>query len=140
MKTKKIILLASLISVLFSFCEVEDTECVDADYSDCDTWEPFWGELVISLTINEENTLVPVTIYRGKIEENQIIKQCSIRTPTLYYEVPLDEYYTVKAQYKNNGQTIYAIDGDRIYKKSRKYCDSTCWEIKGGYFTLDLKY
>lgn len=140
MNTTTYILIAIFCSLILSNCNYEDTECVDADYSSCDTWEPYWGELDIDLTIDENNKNIPVTIYKGKIEENDVIKQCTIRTPKLYYEVPLDEYYTVKAEYKHEGKTIFAVDGDEIYKSSRDYCDSTCWEIKGGYYHLELKY
>ena len=136
-----IILLLLISTIIFPYCtDLEDEECYDADYSSCDTWEPFWGELDISLTINEENPEVPITIYRGKLEDEDIVKQCTIRTPTLYYEVPLDIYYTVKAEYKSGDKTIYAVDGDEIKKHSTDYCDSTCWEIRDGYYNVELKY
>ncbi|HBS85161.1 MAG: hypothetical protein A2W91_01615 [Bacteroidetes bacterium GWF2_38_335] len=125
---------------LFSCDDVEDPECEDYDYSSCDTWEPKSAELVISLTINEENLKVPITIYDGKIEDNIVVDHCTVPNNKLYYDVPIDHFYTVMAEYKSGDKTIFAVDGEEMKKKSSTVCDSTCWTVKGGYLNVTLRY
>jgi len=43
------------------------------------------------------------------------------------YNMPIPEYYSVRAIYKLDGKTIYTIDGVKMDKKSVQKCDSVCW-------------
>ncbi len=47
-------------------------DCLNYDYTDCNTSEPSVVPLHIKLSINSENPVVPITIFRGKLENNNI--------------------------------------------------------------------
>lgn len=117
----------------------DSVDCSTYDYSDCITSEPYDGRMNVKLTINDENPKVPISIYRGKLEDNDLYL-----TDTVYKEnydtlLPIDYFYTVTAEYKRNGEKIFAVDGDNIKKSHANVCDSVCWDIKTGSVNLRLK-
>lgn len=135
-----LVFLGGLISSCESSTYPSDEDCIDYDYSDCNTIEPDEGYLTIKLTINKQNTHVPVTVYLGDIENNNIIEYDTIDQP--YYQVPvaLNQTYSASAKYMDGDKIIIAVDGDKIRKTSSIVCDSTCWKIKGGDIDIRLKY
>jgi hypothetical protein len=112
----------------------------DCDYSNCMSEEPTLGELDMKLTINSENLLVPLYIYRGNLEDNIILDTIFSDSENIKYEVGLNFLYTVVAEYIKNNDTILVVDGTNVEKISGYYCDSLCWNIKGGKLNLKLKY
>lgn len=133
--------IALLLLCLCTHCDIEDEEddyCDNYDYSDCITEEPDSGLLELYVTINKENPKVALTIFKGRIEDNDMVIADSTETASYEFNVLLDEYYSAKAVYKSGNKTIIAIDGDRIRKSSSKTCDSTCWSVHGGYINLRL--
>lgn len=111
-----------------------------ADCSECYTIKPDTAELIIKLTINDENPKVPIVIYKNNIEDNDIEFTDTAITEDYYIDVPVNKYYSVTAQYKVNEKTIIAVDGDKIKTKKIYDCDEPCWIIKGGYINVKLKY
>lgn len=116
-----------------------DVDCVSYDYSDCTTIEPDEAVLKIRVTINSENTHVPVFIYKGPIEDSIVVSVDTINTQELVISLPVNEYYSAKAIYKKNSQQIIAVDGDKIEKKGTSVCDSTCWSVNEGKINLEIK-
>jgi hypothetical protein len=122
--------------------EYNDTSSVDCntyDFSDCYTSEPYDGRMYVKLTINDENPKVPIAIYQGKLEENDLYLTDTVDNE--YYDtlLPIDHFYTIIAEYKRNGEKIFAVDGDEIKKSHAKICDSTCWDVQTGSVNLRLK-
>ncbi len=116
-------------------CDMKSTDC-----SECYTIKPDTGELIIKLTINDENPKVPIVIYKNNIEDNDIEFTDTARSEDYYIDVPINKYYSVTARYKVNDKTIVAVDGDKIKTKKIYSCDELCWIIKGGYINVKLKY
>ncbi len=140
---KSILLLIFSLLMIIScgdYDEYTDEDCYDYDYSDCNTIEPEEGHLMISLTINKQNPEVVITVFEGDIENNDIIAYDTIDQPFFQVPVKLDKSYSATAKYKVDDKTIIAIDGDKIKKTSSVICDSTCWDITGGYIDVKLKY
>jgi hypothetical protein len=136
--TGLILFLLSFVS--FFCCKNKTTDCEGYDYSGCQTTRPVKGTLVIKLTINEQNPAVHVKIFRGKFEQNDLIREDTLTDELWRPVLPVDEYYTVAAYYKAGGKTIIAIDGDKIKLKSAVKCDSTCYSVKDGKVDVKLKY
>ena len=52
----------------------------------------------------------------------------------------IDQYYSVTAEYKVDGKTIIAVDGDMMKaKNATSSCEFECWIITNGEFSLELK-
>lgn len=114
-------------------------DCSTYDYSDCNSIQPFDGNMHVKLTINSENPAVPLTIYRGKLEDGVVILRDTVSESTYDTLLPVDYSYTVTAKYTKGSSTIIAVDGDKISSSNTVTCDSTCWSVKPGSVNVRLK-
>lgn len=136
-KSMKYILI--ILVLFFSACKDSSEDCTDTDYSSCNTTEPTEGELKVVLTINAENPAVPLFIYKGKIEAGELLSVDTAESSFYSVILPVNEYYSVAAKYKSGSRTIYAVDGDKIKRKSSVMCDSTCWRVIDAKVNVKLK-
>jgi len=146
MKIKEKLLLKTfciyiLIISAISSCKVENNavDCSTYNYSDCNTIEPHEGNMNIKITINAENPSVPITIYTGKLEDNNILFRDTLSKESFDTLLPIDNYYSITAKYNKGSSVIIAVDGDKISKSKTKTCDSICWSVKTGNTNLKLK-
>ena len=142
MKKKSSLLLTVLLlimAILIISCD-KNYDFFEVDCSECYRIKPDNGELIINVTINNENPEVPIAIYRDKIESGRIRIRDTVSEKTVYIEVPLNHYYSVKAKYKVGNDSVFAVDGDRIKtQRVTDQCDTICWIIKSGRYDLRLK-
>ena len=130
------LLLIGFIAISFQCDKIE----LHVDCSDCYQIEPEWGDLFVKLTINDENDFVPLVIYRGNIENDDIEYIDTAYYKEYYLQVPLNKYYSVMAEYISGQDTICAVDGDKIRtKKNYDDCDEECYIVKGGIIDVRLK-
>jgi hypothetical protein len=115
-----------------------DVDCYTYDYSDCSTTRPYDTELNLLFTINKEFTWVPFEIYKGTVDKGELILRDTAWDNKITYIMPIPETYSVRAIYEINGQTIYAVDGDKLEAASKQICDSTCWSVDITNFDLML--
>ncbi|RLD66969.1 MAG: hypothetical protein DRI84_03630 [Bacteroidetes bacterium] len=137
-----------LVFVLFGFlsylysCErggadlpnVED--CENYYYEDCNTVEPFEGNLTLIFSINQQVHSVTFEVYKGNVDDGNLFFSDTSWNSSVDYIVPTNEYYSVKATYQVNGKQLHVIDGGSLRKFSRLVCDSTCWAVDD--LSLDL--
>jgi hypothetical protein len=127
--------------IAFSCKEISSSsDCENPDYSDCNTNKPVSGQLNIKLTINSENSSVPLVIYTGKIEDNNLYDTVTVTSGSYSTSVDIDHFYSVTATYKSGNKTIIAVDGDDVKSKSNTNCDSTCYSVQDGSIDVRLKY
>jgi len=131
--------LTFIVTILVFSCE-ETPFVFDVDCDECYIDKPDSANLIIDITINEENPFVPLVFYRGNIEDGIVEYRDTAREERRYLYSPVDEEYSVKAFYKSDSQTIIAVDGDKL-KTSRvsDVCDIDCWVIRGGVLDVRLK-
>lgn len=79
--------------------------------SECYKQKPRQHNIFTKITINEENQVVPVTIYIGPMEENNVRyeKDLSKHVNELWLET--DTYFTIVARYKLDGKTYRVVSG-----------------------------
>jgi hypothetical protein len=115
--------------------------------AECYSEEPDSADLIVKLTFNELNDSIPLVFYRGKIEDGTVewVDTATVQKypdGEYYLYSPVNEYYSVKAEYNSKGYNkVMAVDGDKL--KTRKItgeCDTDCWIIKGGKLDVRLKY
>jgi len=112
---------------------------VDCDKCFTDLSDKYSIELKV--TIDKENPFVPITLYKGKIDDGRIIDSDTIyNTPYYTIEVKFGEYYSAIARYRHKGRVIYAVDGRKLKKKlDESSCDKSCYVISGDELDLRLK-
>jgi hypothetical protein len=105
----------------------------DREYapSNCVRSKPSKGSLKVRCTINAEYPLIPITVYLGDFEEDQVMLRDTVDIPIVLYELPVDEYYSVAAEYRSEEDTLIVLRGARISTMSRDYEDATCWSVLG---------
>ena len=124
------------ISCKDSYVENDEEDCATYNYSDCNTLEPYTADVKLSFTI-KNNASVAFEIIEGRIEDGKTIVYDTTNTSVIYYNLPIPQYYTVKAIYKNGDNTIFAIDGVEMKATEVHKCDSICWDLQD--FELDLR-
>lgn len=145
MKTFNILQLVMILFCLIILQSCERTfvstpeDCMNYDYSDCNTSEPAVVPMNIKLTINWENPQVPITIYKGKLESRDTILSDTTGSSSYIALLKPDNYYTVEARYISGNNIIYAIDGDNVKKIRNQICDSVCWTVQEGNVNVELK-
>jgi len=137
---KKAIFISLLFLAALIACDKPVVDCQYPDYSNCITHEPDSGKLKVKVTINGENSAVPLVLYYGKTENNIICKTDTLYASDKEYKFPANVYYSVKVKYRSGSKIINAIDGGNIEKKSYLVCDSTCWVVKDVDLNLKLSY
>jgi hypothetical protein len=140
-KTLQIILsrLTALLIILsaWSACD-EYLGVVDCD--ECYSIEPDSADLIIYLTINSDHPEVPLVVFRGNIEDDTDWVDTAITSPYYLYS-EIDQFYSVKAEYKVGNRIINAVDGDKLQAKHvSESCDVECWVITGGEMNVELKF
>lgn len=127
-----------LLSGHFSGCEPEDW-MLEVNCNDCYGIQPDSANLIIYVTINQENDSVPLTLYKGSFDEGVIDWQDTATTEEFYLYSEMDAEYTVKATYHSGNQTIIAFDSDKMHLyNANEECGSPCHIVKGGIFDVRL--
>jgi len=139
MKKIKLLLLLLISFFIISSCD-DYVDCSDYDFSDCTFEEPTTGFLQITLTIDSSNDSVPVDLFIGKVEDG-IIDTSFIATEIKYvFELPINVYYSVRAEYNSLGTKVFAIDGEEMETYLSSECEQECWKIRGDDLYVRLKY
>lgn len=127
--------------LVMSSCERDEpVNAGDVDCYECYNPRPEWMKLNVKVTINDQNPEVPLTIYIGNVEDGNIDWVDTTNTNSYWVGVHPDQYYSVKAEYKDGSNTIFAIDGDKIQLKySEDSCEEPCYYAVGGYIDVQLK-
>tara|TARA_Y100001972_G_scaffold129224_1_gene195400 strand:+ start:6437 stop:6844 length:408 start_codon:yes stop_codon:yes gene_type:complete len=112
----------------FSMALILLITCVNCDgcFSSCDSG-PFFADLQIKLTINDENKDVPIEVYRGLYDDGILIIQDTISDDDLLdgrviYNLEAGLDYAAAATYNDGAKTIIAIDGGEMSLASTE-CD-----------------
>ena len=92
----------------------------------------------MSFTLNEENSIIPYTIYLGNAEDGNIYFSDTTINRYVVMEVPVNYHYSVEARYIKGGKTIVVYDGSKVKRKSYTECDSTCYYIREANLNLRL--
>ncbi len=112
-------------------CSSPDDGC-DKGYkpSGCRENEPPTGILRVTVTISSMNPRVPIAVYYGTVDANDVAFVDTLDQTTREYSVPNREY-AVTAKYAaiidHASATVYSIEGGSLSPDHADYCDGTCY-------------
>jgi len=133
-------MLLVLISGIAAFSCEQDPFVTNVNCDECYYNEPDSANIIVYLTINEENPYVPLVIYKGEVEEDRVEWVDTAVGDEYRLYSPVNEYYSIEAKYKSGNRTIIAVDGDKMKTSLvADVCDYDCYIIKGGYLDVRLK-
>ena len=122
-------------------CNPEEWEIIDC--ADCLPERPVVAEITVKVSISNLNPRVRINVYRGRLEEEDLVLSDTTSAEIWKTLLPADEYYSITATYNghNNYYDVTAIDGGLVRAREvRATCDEPCWIIRGNNFNLKLKY
>lgn len=97
------------------------------------------GELIIRVTIDEENLRVPVAIFSGDFEDGNVLINDTLSTISKTYLFPPGEYSaTSRYSHKNGTITIIAVDGGEIYVRDESCETLSCAKMIALKLNLEL--
>lgn len=137
---KSFITLSIIIITILTPSSCEDLKLfVDCDKCYNDLPEKYSIKVIVD--IDSENPYVPITFYKGKIDNGTIIDIDTIyHSPYYTIEVKFNEYYSAIAKYRHKGRVIYAVDGRKLSEKlDESSCSEPCYVISGDELDLRLK-
>ncbi len=112
----------------------------DVDCNNCYTEKPDFADLVIDLSINSKYPAVPVIIYTGDVEGNNVLITDTAYVSPYYAYVKVGRKYSVKAEYKSPEKTIYTVNGTRLKTLTvTDACDQSCYVIENEEIDARLK-
>ncbi len=133
--------LLTLLGIAWAGCqELLDENDLEPAPPDCIEVPPTEGYLSVRYTLNAQNPHVPIEIYRGDFENNDLILRDTLPSSHNPYRLPIDEYYSVVAKYLRGQDTIIVIDGDDIEADETEYSDKSCWSVDNGTIDVKLKF
>ena len=128
-----------LFILFFISCNEETTNQV-VDCSQCFAVAPDSGYLALHLTVNPDQVKVPVTIYLGNMEDQDVKFRDTVSQATVKILMPAGHSYAVTATYIRQNDTIVAVDGTSLeVKKAVGQCSKSCYVVIGGYLDLRLR-
>lgn len=114
---------------------------MEVDCSECYVEKPTEGKLNFKITINDENPEVPVTVYLGEYEKNQVRYTDTVDAEFFSIDIYPNRFYSARAEYRVGSVIIFAIDGDESETlKVTSQCETDCWIIQDAEVDLRLKY
>jgi|GEM_PF-1940899 hypothetical protein len=96
---------------------------------------PYFSDLYLFLTINNENPEVDIVIFNGRLERGDTVLTETV-TGSTTFELVADRYYSVTARYKQGNKEIVAINGKELKMEEN---DCGCKRAKNYTMNLVLK-
>jgi len=140
---RNLVFLSVIIVFIIAFSCEGGTSTFEVNCAECYVPEPDSFELLVEINNISEYDSVYLQFYKGNVESGELSWEgkVDVGTTEFLHRVPVNEYYSVKAIYAIDDETIIAIDGDRMTSKYiTDACDYDCWIIKGGILDVRLKY
>ena len=137
----KLILLlitTSLLNVCLDRYNAEEDCTERAWWKTCIETEPESGSLSIKVTINSENSAVPIQIFEDDFETGHLVLSDTLTATSMCYDLS-EGYYSVTARYNVGADVILAVDGDEIEFSIEEYCEGYCWEVEEANLDLELE-
>ena len=106
--------------LLISFALLMATISCTDDSCFCNSG-PFYADMKVKLTINDENPEVFLTVFEGNFEAQDTLIAEWINESTVYYEMEAGRYYSAVVVYQDGARQITAIDGRKM-KTSEDDC------------------
>jgi hypothetical protein len=139
MKSTRLFILFSLFVLVVIF----STQCRKRYATDCEpstfcNQEPIdSGEVHIDISYIEGGAGIPVILYKGNIEDNEILWADTVFTNRVTFYLPNKTRYAAEAYYQVGSQLYITLDGKKLKQKTTNDCGATCYSESS--ITLDLE-
>lgn len=134
-----IVAFATIALVPQSGCDESSYVFVDCD--NCYSNWPDFEEAELSITINSDNTYVPITVFEGPYEDGNVAYLDTAYSKTHYIIIDTDTQFTLQAEYRKDGRPYYVISGARLKTHyEEESCTDACYYVSGKEVDLRMKF
>lgn len=125
---KKVIFQLIIINILFWSCKkIEDWNINEK----CLSEKPETGDIYVNVSINNNIKSVPIEIRLNNYHSGQLIIRDTLTTTEKVYEVEVNNYYVVSAEYVKDKIKTTSIDGGKVStRKVTNEDGSECWNLR----------
>jgi len=96
----------------------------------CLSYEPNYGKIYVNVTLNNQITSVPIEIKLNHFDTGTLLFKDTLYESVKIYEVDINNYYVVSAEYFVDGKRIISIDGGKVSTYKYNQDDgSVCWNL-----------
>lgn len=93
--------------------------------------KPSFGSIYVNVTISNEIKSVPIEIRLNNFNTGELILRDTIYENEKVYDVDINNYYVVSAEYKKGNITTTSIDGGKVSTRKISHEDgSECWNLR----------
>lgn len=139
MKPNRVPVLLIILTIIISF----STQCRKRYATDCEP-SSFCnqlpidsGKIHIDISYTDGGAGVPVVLYKGNIEDQNILWADTVYTNRITFYLPNKTRYAAEAYYQVGAQLFIALDGKKLKQKTTNDCGATCYSETS--ITLNLK-
>ncbi|MBV6647118.1 MAG: hypothetical protein KI790_16795 [Cyclobacteriaceae bacterium] len=129
---KKSLFYCALISLIWSSACNNDN--CDDDFVSCPNG-PVYGDFRVQVTINDDNPVVDVILFRGRIEDQDTLLQEAFDEEVRTFSLEMDKYYSGLAFYRHEGADRFPVLNGKNFNSATDDCG--CDESRSS--SLDLK-
>lgn len=141
MLNKSTLYIFVLLTITLFGCDKKWTWATDADCSECKLAEQKKDFINIEITLNSDNPVVPIEVYNGDINDNNLAFLDTAKTTLYKREVAIGNKYTFLAKYKSGNRIINAIDATILTTYNIEgECNIACWVVRNNKLDLRLKF
>jgi hypothetical protein len=134
---KNIVIFIVLIMFIFG-CKPEYS--FEYNASTCLPAKPLSFTIHPKITLDYENKHIPVTVYLGSIDDNNIVIERTLSKEVTGLYLKTETYYTIVAKYIRNGRTHFVINSIEIeVVKNCEDCPDPCFYVYAREIDLRLK-
>ncbi|MBN2813565.1 MAG: hypothetical protein JXQ80_05770 [Bacteroidales bacterium] len=112
----------------------------DVNCDECYTEKPEKADLVLEVTLNNIFTVVPIEVFEGEVEDNQLVYSDTAYASPFFVYVPANKKYTVKATYRKDEKTLHVINTTKLkVLLVTDACDENCYVIENENVDVQIK-
>lgn len=120
--------------LLIPSCFKDNSNCTVS--SSCYTQKIDSGDVHIRVSYQPGQAGVPVILYKGYVEDQQVLWQDTVYQQDVYLYMAVGERYAAEAYYYGS-QAVVALDGKKLKNDTHKECGTKCYDFPT--VTLDCR-
>ena len=142
----RLFILATVILATTSACDKlvsdEISSLKNTDEENCECYleeKPEYYDVKLKITINEENPEVPITVFYGNVQRNNVAKQLNANESIITINLKTNHEYTYQAKYLKGSDTVYVPIKAKLSTDTYTCHNDTCWKVNNNVINLKLK-
>jgi hypothetical protein len=134
-------LLAIMILALTPQSGCDEISYLAVNCSECYIDNPTHYEIRVSVDANKSQEAIPVTVYDGPFENNNVILRDTTTSNDIWFWLETEKNYTIVAEYVKDGRKYSVVSGAKLKtRRDFETCSEPCYYVVGTRVNLKLYF